>query len=268
MSENRSELFKQMQAQKTALGLAMQQAAKKSHVSNFGTQRSGLKDVASIGIDGVDHINIGDPSGVTELGQWLAHNTETPFKHHLLGQFDSVESLWHWVKSESRSDAYRKLYGKKLRTALNNDQLMKADLEKRGMVKNFRAIVCDANWMKICQYPALKQALGESDLPLDMYYVVNGSERNRPVFATWVVHGFEEIRSAIKEEREPDFKWALDKQDQPDVYVEERERLDLIKSQIQAAHPIERKQDLIAESDPIDQNSDDMSAIVDEAMAE
>ncbi len=257
-TNSKSNLFRAMAEQKRTnnqLASAMRGAG--IHRESPGQ----LKDLANIGVDGVDHINISDPGGVTELGKFLAHNADTPITHPLLGKFASVESLWHWVKSESRSDAYRTLFGKKLRTALKQDQAMAEDLRRRGMVKNFRSIICDANWLKIQQYPALGEELMATELPLDIYYVSNASERNRPVFASWVVRGFEEIRRALKEDREPDFTWALDHQDEPDVYVDELQRLEKIKAQVQASHQ-PAKPKVVADNDDID-----VQALIEEAQA-
>lgn len=261
MTENTNSLFQQMLKQKTAMASAMATAVKANN-GHLNVARTGqLKDVAAIGVDGTDHINIGDPSATTELGRFMAHNADTPFTHPILGQFASVESLWHWLKSESRNDNYRSLFGKKLRTALKNDSSMGEDLEKRGMVRNFRAMVMDANWLKICQYPALKEAIGASSLPFDMYYVVRESERTRPNFSGWVVRGFEEIRTAIKENREPDFSWGIDNKDAP-LYAEEIERLAIIKAAIAAskerAAPAE-----VPQPDDVEPSAED---IVSEAM--
>jgi hypothetical protein len=90
----------------------------------------------------------------------------------------------------------------------------------RQNVVNFRAIIMDANYQKVKQYPEIQQAMVESVLPFDCYYVYK-RETSIPIrtnFASWVIDGFEEIRKALKEQREPNFS-ALKDTDDDNMYT-------------------------------------------------
>ena len=85
-------------------------------------------------------------------------------------------------------------------------------------VGNFRAIIMDSNYQRIKQYEPIVQAMIESVHPFDCYYVAAESQlRTRPIFFKWLTMGFEEIRSALKQDREPNFNFLLDRQD-TDIY--------------------------------------------------
>lgn len=152
--------------------------------------------------DGEDHINIYDRSE-TELGAILVHNSKLTFVHNIFGRFYDMESFWHYIQSAERDDRTRTMTG----------QILKNFAKKLTMtrVKNFRAIIMDANYQRIKQYDPVVQAMKESTLPFDCYYVNEETGlRTRPVFFKWLIMGFEEIRRALKEEREPDFGFLLD----------------------------------------------------------
>ena len=137
--------------------------------------------------DGVTHINIWI-LGKTELGKMLAHFYHMPFKHPRLGPFNSMEGLWHYVKTEEKDDTLRALSG-----------------------------INAANFYKIEQNPRLVQLMVESDLPFEFYYLFGPDNiKITPPGYTWLVDGFEEIRRMLKEGRRPadediDYTPLLDK---------------------------------------------------------
>lgn len=146
--------------------------------------------------DGTLHINIWI-HGKTELGRMLAHFYHQSFIHPVLGPFNSMEGLWHYVKTKEKDDALRKLsgikakeYGKKL---------------TRQHVKNFHEIIIAANFYKIEQIPKLKQLMVESTLPFDFYFF-HGPEHVfiKPTGYEWLVDGFENIRQMLREGRRPE----------------------------------------------------------------
>lgn len=169
----------------------------------------GIKDPAPSPMkwiaDGVDHINIWE-SAVTELGQVLSHNSQIEFTHHIFGKFSSMEAFWHYIQSEERDDRIRSMAGRSLKNFAK-----KLNTQR---ITNFRAIIMDSNWEKIKQHKLLLNAVKESELPFDCYFVDGKSGlRTRPAFFNWLNMGFEEIRKAIKENREPDFTFLLDRKD-------------------------------------------------------
>ncbi len=167
------------------------------------TNSRNLPPLHTIGEDGVDHINIWD-QGATDLGKLLAHGTALGFRHSLFNKFATVEGFWNYIRSEEREDRLRKLVGKPLRNCIR-------ELTFRNIV-NFRAIIMDANWQKIQQYPVLKEAVKNSTLPFDCYFVYRRADgiAERPGYAFWLLEGFNEIRKALQEDREPNFDFMKD----------------------------------------------------------
>jgi hypothetical protein len=145
--------------------------------------------------DGVNHINIW-AHGKTELGKLLAHFSHTPFKHPYFGPFNSMEGFWYYIKTEERDDALRRLSGKRAK-----------DLGKqyeRKYIKNFHEIIITANFYKIEQNPRIKELMIESTLPFQYYYLYGEHQlRIDPPGYEWLVKGFEEIRTMLKEGRRP-----------------------------------------------------------------
>lgn len=160
---------------------------------------------APTGRDGVDHINIFE-SATTDLGRCLSHSNQLRFNHKLYGGFSNIESFWYYIRSEEHDDRVRKLTGNKLKAF--------ADEMTPRRVKNFMAIILDANWQRVLQYPELKEAIKENTLPFECYSYLKRQDgiRQRPPHAHWMIPLFEEISKAIKEDREPDLTKFLDDQ--------------------------------------------------------
>lgn len=168
-------------------------------------EKVSLPPVEQIGIDGQDHINIWE-KGSTDLGIALSHMADLPFKHETYGKFRSIEGFWHYIRSISRDDRTRMMAGYKAKKF--------GDTLESQRVTDFKAIIMDANWQKIKQYPPLIEEIKNSNLPFDIYYLFNSDEnvRVRPASAYWLLDGFNAIRQAIKENKVPDFTFLKDKQ--------------------------------------------------------
>lgn len=159
--------------------------------------------------DGVDHINISS-FGKTGLGQALSHASPIRFKHSIFGFFISMESFWHYIQSEEQDDRLRSMTGRNL-------QNFGRKLTRR-MVTNFRAIIMDSNYQRIMQNDKLKEELKNSTLPFDCYYIDRETSfRKRLSYFHWMLQGFEEIRTALKEDREPNFDSLKDDRNS-DIY--------------------------------------------------
>ena len=161
--------------------------------------------------DGEDHINIWE-RGETELGKFLAHGTNAPFKHPVFGMFSNIECFWLYIRSEERDDRIRVLNSLSAKKFSENFTLLH--------VPNFYAVIMDANWHKVQQHPNKLELLKNNTLPLEMYYLYknNPGVKIRPVFASWVLQGFEEIKNALKENRDPNFKFLM-KEPTDDLYT-------------------------------------------------
>lgn len=173
-----------------------------SRAFKFDTM-SPLPNLNMVGEDGVDHINMAE-DGQTELGRDLSHGARIPFVHNYYGQFNTMNNFWYYIRSVERDDRLRTFYGKRLKTFVENTSHCR--------IPNFRLIVMDANWQKICQTPKLLENIKNSTLPFDFWYRYRRADgiRIRPNFAHWLIAGFEEIRKALKENRDPDFGFLRD----------------------------------------------------------
>jgi hypothetical protein len=154
----------------------------------------------TLGEDGIDHLNIWN-KGSTNLGQFLDQRTQAQFVHNVLGRFCSIETFWKYVLSAERCDEIRSLSGRRLR---NFERKL-----TRAEVFNFREIIMDANWQKLQQYPQWADALRDCELKLECYYVYKREDgvRIRPDCGPWLILGFDEIRTALREERLPNFEF-------------------------------------------------------------
>lgn len=166
-------------------------------------RQSNLPALASMGEDGQTHINIYVESK-TDLGVALAHETEAPFDHEHYGPFNSIENFWHWLRSESMDD--------RLRVAKSVNLRRMASAGKKRRIPNFRALIMSAVMAKIETRQALKEAIIASELPFEFYYHYkrNDGPKMRPEFASWIIRMYDEIRKALKEGREPNYKRFMD----------------------------------------------------------
>ena len=157
-----------------------------------------LPNLETIGEDGKDHINIWE-HGATDLGKGLSHDIALGFTHPVVGRFKSIVGFFNYIRSAEHDDRLRQLSSKVANTHFKKLTPIK--------VPGFKALVMDANWLKVQQNPALKAALLESELPFDCWYTYKRKDgvRQRPAIAFWIVPGFTEIRNALKENREPDW---------------------------------------------------------------
>lgn len=162
-----------------------------------------LKNVMETGTDNVDHINMNGRSD-SQLGRFLTMSSRLELRHSIFSNFSCVDSFRYWLLSESRDDAARTLQGNALYEFGRS--------MRQRPVTNLRAIVMDANYQRIMQHKPLLDSLRKSDLPFECYRVdAKTGLRIRPTFAKWFIWGMEEIRRAVKEDREPNFTPLLDK---------------------------------------------------------
>jgi hypothetical protein len=156
----------------------------------------------TIGVDGVNHINIYE-GGATELGKALTHSIHIGFVHQVFGRFGSIETFWHYIRSVERDD--------RMRNMPHNKLLKFSEKLQTQRIPNFYALIMQANYDKINQTPEILNAMRDSSLPFDYYYMYKRKDgiRIRRTFAHWVVPGFEEIRKALKEKRQPDFTFLI-----------------------------------------------------------
>lgn len=134
--------------------------------------------------------------GDNELGKLLSHFTYSPFIHPYYGPFNSMEGFWYYIKSKECDDKLRTLFGKK---AKDHGRTLTGQ-----WCSNFRKIIVEANFYKIEQNEKLKQMMIESTLPFVHFYLFGPGEiMIHPKGQDWLIHGFEDIRTMLKEGRRP-----------------------------------------------------------------
>lgn len=170
-------------------------------------------------VDGIDHINI-YIQGKTELGRALSMEYEKRFVHPVLGPFNSLTNYWAYVKSKSRSNVYR------VRNASSCLTALKRNKDMRDTVENFRAIIVRGCWYRVFGNPKLLELMKNSTLPFQMYYIKKEHESNGNLsveyevkvqhrYSWWLLNGFEEIRKALKEDRDPNMDTFMSNLDVP-----------------------------------------------------
>lgn len=170
-----------------------------------------LPNVNKIGVEGVDHILL-EVYSSDSVGKVLAVNSDGILRHKLLGNFRSLRGFWHYISTEERDDRLRELQGKALEKF--SQQLTKT------RVQNFNVMILDAIYQKVKSEKESIFLIKKSTLPFDHYKVAGNTAglRQRMGYSFWLIDGCEEIRNAIKEDREPDFKKHMNT---PNISLEE-----------------------------------------------
>lgn len=152
--------------------------------------------------DGFDHINILANKAKTVIGKRLSHFAHCPFVHPYYGGFQSMEGFWHYISSGFKHEGLREVYG-------FNAKKQGRDLTTKWY-QHFCEDILAGNYQKIIQNPDLAQMMTESELPFTHYYLFedqsNPGEQKVvvPRESVWLVQGFEDIRTALKDGNIPD----------------------------------------------------------------
>ena len=166
----------------------------------------------NLGEDGEDHINFWD-QGKTRLGRALCHTTGLPINHPIFGRFKTMTGFWNFILSPSKDDELRTLTGRPLHSLVNrlttrhNSKNSGKDKSEYYHVRNFRAIILDTYYIRVMASPEIRQLLAECDLEFDSYYIqTDNGLRMRHRNFKWFIPLLNELRSAIQEERTPDYE--------------------------------------------------------------
>lgn len=162
-------------------------------------------DSAYVENDAITHIRI-DGKAKTELGRLLCHTEKTPFNHPVFGTFFSMEGFWSYVRSGG-DESFRYIFGVMARN--------KGKEVPPRYIEDFKAIILEANFLKIEQNPELLQLMLESNLPFDMYYTQDYDPTKHggtgvttrtivhPKTAGWMKEQYEEIRQLLQRKERP-----------------------------------------------------------------
>ena len=136
------------------------------------------------GDDGQTHINVYS-KGRTELGRWMSNFAHEPIDTED-GSFASIEGYWYWLGT--RNEKLRTLHGflaKKVGRESNNTVSLPSPEFKIKIEKAIR--------IKADKRPDMIAKLKQCDLPLDHYYVFNGTEKDAGF--KWILDVWNNIRS-------------------------------------------------------------------------
>jgi hypothetical protein len=190
---------------------------RKTHTSKKAKQNAYYSFPNSYAEEGVDHININIQSNLA-IGKIFDPGYVKVINYPYIGKFQSVSSLWYWLRSEKFDDALRKLTGKALKDFARNNSLY------HKQVHNFKAIIGYATWIKVKHYPHIIDQIKKLDdkVVILSYHVIKSSGvRVCSNYAEFIIDIANEIIAAIKESREPDFVKFANKPDLVDFnYLE------------------------------------------------
>lgn len=138
--------------------------------------------------DGATHINVYS-GGNTKIGRWLSNFQYAPFNHPEHGNFDSVEGYWYWLKTGTKHDELRTIFGFEAKK-----------LGKTFEVVNhpyFRSNVCQAIFSKIMTNEKAKEKIKETTLPFVHYYYFGNMHEAKVKLvptADWQMQFLERVR--------------------------------------------------------------------------
>ena len=155
--------------------------------------------------DGIDHINL-SVFGKTALGRWLDIAGVGNWDHPAFGGFASLYNFRMYIEQEERADSWRYADTRDLKA------LFKKELRHtRIRLRNLDAALMHSAYIRVLQHPEVVRTLLECDLPFDSYRTLrderdpNVQTRERHPQTIYLANGYDEIRSSLRENRDPDF---------------------------------------------------------------
>lgn len=148
--------------------------------------------------EGIDHINLRYFSK-SPLGRLFSLEQRGFFCMPYLGRFNSVMSLWAWLKDENFSDDLRYLTGKNLATRVKETR------ETKRYIPNFQVLVAYATWLKVLGDRKSVELVKSYDgsLPLLCYYTTPGVDtKGEMSYSDWYIPVVKEVISAVQNDRE------------------------------------------------------------------
>lgn len=156
--------------------------------------------------DGIDHINV-HWSGETDIGKKLTLAFKLPKKvsNPLMGEFDSIQNFWGFIRAACPDDKMRTLTTKNLFT-----MIAETGGNHPGIV-NAKAVLWEAAYLAFMQNGLIGEALMKNDLPFDVYDTSKAALPVRDKNAIWYSMALTEICNALHERRLPNFFFLLDR---------------------------------------------------------
>ena len=154
--------------------------------------------------DGVDHINIFRSSD-SLLGRYLNLDFARRFNNPTLGHFRSINSAWFYLRARNRDESIRELNGAALKKYVSSIGGAKE------LIPNFQALILHIAYLRIKNNKEFNSLMLSTTLPFDCYQPNENGLATRFAHSGWFAEGHDEIRNAIRENRDPDFSFAMDR---------------------------------------------------------
>lgn len=157
--------------------------------------------------EGVDHVNI-SPLSEFYIGKIFEPSYLRVINYPLIGKFRSVSNLWVWLKVKPLDDSLRRVGVREIQRILSDNN------RRDSYAPNFKLIIAHATYLKI---KSDNVAIAEikkipKDTPILSYYVPKGSPiRICSSYADVIIPIANEIISAIREDREPNFVFLAER---------------------------------------------------------
>ena len=156
--------------------------------------------------DGIDHLNISNRSP-NRLSSFLAFDFDYRFTHPLFGRFAALNGLVAFITAQVPDENFRTATGKRLRSLERANELKYGPPRR---LRNIYAVIMQLAYDRLKAVPNQLENFKGCDLPFDSYMALEGSGvLSRNANAHWVTIGYEEIRKALREGREPDFSMLM-----------------------------------------------------------
>lgn len=156
-------------------------------------------------LDCVTHINTHfTQSKEGSVGKMLAPYAEYPFTHPYFGPFKTIEGFWHFLRGGCVDDKFRSLKGDRAKRRMKKGTLAGTYVKVKAPA-DINRIMLLAHYEKISQNRVIKQALIDSTLPFDQYFVFGpGQVIIRPGDTEVLVDILEELRTMFKQGIKPE----------------------------------------------------------------
>lgn len=153
--------------------------------------------------DGVDHWNV---HWTANNAQWkgLAMSNYSKVDHPVLGKFNSIDHMWIFIRAKNPDDRMRTLPRRQVLSI--RDSLGGVDNVRHS---NMKAMLLEVFYMQILRDIKLAEAMIKKTLPFDCYEVSTTVIPQRDRNASWMMPAFEEIATALRENRHPNFSRLL-----------------------------------------------------------
>lgn len=154
--------------------------------------------------NGIDHLLIGY-TATTPICFKLMPKYRSYFTHNILGKFVSIENFKMYLSTKERDDRFRVLNIKDALVLWNNSTKITPP--------NLDVIIADALHQMVVNSATLTKEIVETTLPFDIYNIRKSAGIKlciRPINSIPYIQALEEIRKALKENREPMFNFLKD----------------------------------------------------------